>query len=587
MRRPSRTEGTVSKRDMVASVLAAHSGAGIGGCSPCRRHCRASASFYPVAVEQAGETSGRRRPDSVLQDNLVVGLGTALSRLTGFIRFAVFGIIFGRTALWDAYNAANNSPNMIYELVLGGVLSATLVPVFTRFFADQDDEATGAVVSSSIVAVAGLTVVAVVASPWIFRLSSFRVNNVDAGDYRSLGASLARILLIQIFFYGLSAIWGALLNAKKRFFAPAWAPILSNVAIVVSLLVAKAQMNGDDGFTEAISSSSFRNTLAIGATVGIALQALAHLPALRSAGISVRFRPAFSHPAVRQVFRMSAWTIGYAAANIAAALVVQNLAKPGSGDASAYTLAYTFFQLPHALLAMSVLTTFMPDLAGSVKRADRPAFVGRMSLGVRIVALITVPAGFALFVLRRPIIGLLLEHGNFDAEDALVTSRALAGFALGLGGYSIYLFVMRGFYSHQDTRTPFTLNLVENVLNVVLAFALYPHFGVLGLGLAFAIAYIVTAAWALQILDYKVGGFELRRLFVSVGKTALAGLLMAETVWFAYRAVGSNTGTGALRRLVAAAAVGPVVYVGVMWLLGSEELRRARALVSARLSRAR
>ena len=541
-----------------------------------------------MPVEQAGETSVRRRPDSIFQANLVVGLGTALSRLTGFVRFAVFGIIFGRTALWDAYNAANNSPNMIYELVLGGVLSATLVPVFTRLFADEDDDASSAVVSSSIVAVAGLTVVAVVAAPWIFRLTSFRVaDGVDAGDYRSLGASLARILLIQIFFYGLSAIWGALLNAKKRFFAPAWAPILSNLAIIISLVVAKLQMDTDDGFTEAIASASFRNTLAIGATVGIALQALAHLPALRAAGIGLRFRPQFGHPAVRRVFRLSAWTIGYAAANIAAALVVQNLADPGSGNASAYTLAYTFFQLPHALLAMSVLTTFVPDLAGSVKRRDRPAFVDRMSLGIRVVALVTVPAGFGLFVLRRPIIGLLLDHGSFDANDALVTSRALAGFALGLGGYSLYLFVMRGFYSHQDTRTPFTLNLVENVLNVVLALALYPHFGVLGLGLAFALAYTATAAWALQVLHYKVGGFDLRGLFLNVGKTVLASLLMAELVWFVYRALGSNAGAGAAVRVVIGLVIGPLAYAGTMWLLGSEELRRVRSMIDARLSRAR
>jgi peptidoglycan biosynthesis protein MviN/MurJ (putative lipid II flippase) len=125
------------------------------------------------------------------------------------------------------------------------------------------------------------------------------------------------------------------------------------------------------------------------------------------------------------------------------------------------------------------------------------------------------------------------------------------------------------------------------VLNVVLAFALYPHFGVLGLGLAFALAYLITAAWALQILHYKVGGFELRGLFTSIGKTALAGLVMAELVWFAYRSVGSNTGLGAAARLLIAAAVGPAVYVGVMWLLGSDELRRARELVAGRLSRAR
>ena len=542
--------------------------------------------------DQSGATatpSGpQRRPGaSVLQANVVVAAGTALSRLTGFARFALFGVIFGRAALWDAYNAANNSPNMVYELLLGGVLSATLVPVFTRLFHDEDDESIGAVVGTSLVAVAGLTVLGVAAAPWIFRLSSFRVSGaVDADDYRSLGASLARVFLIQILFYGASALWGALLNTRKRFFAPAWAPILSNVAIIVSLILAKMQLKpGEDGFIEALNNTGFRYTLAIGATTGIALQALVLIPAMRSAGIRLRFRADFRHPAVRQVFRLSTWTLGFAAANIVSSQIVQNLAQPGSGNASAYTLAYTFFQLPHALLAMSILTTFIPDLAGSVRRGDRFAFVDRMSFGIRTIALITVPAGFGLFALRRPIVGALLQHGQFTSLDALVTSRALAGFALGLGGFSIYMFVLRGFYSHRDTKTPFKLNLVENLLNIIFAVIFVGPFGVLGLGLAFALAYVLTALLAIQVLQYKVNGFELRPMFASFGKTVLAGLVMAEAIWLFSRLVGSNAGAGALARVALGITVGVPVYAGLMWLMGSPELRALERMAVRRFRR--
>ena len=542
----------------------------------------------PDPDQSAAAPPGDRQPvGSALQANVVVAAGTALSRLTGFARFAVFGVIFGRAALWDAYNAANNSPNMVYELLLGGVLSATLVPVFTRLFHDEDDESAGVVVGTSLVTVAVLAIIGVAAAPWIFRLSSIRVSGaVDAGDYRSLGSSLARVFLIQIFFYGASALWGALLNTRKRFFAPAWAPILSNVAIIISLVVAKMQLrDGEDGFVKALKNPGFRYTLATGATVGIALQALVLLPAMRSAGIRLRFRADFRHPAVRQVFRLSTWTVGFAASNIVSAQIVQNLAKPGSGNASAYTLAYTFFQLPHALLAMSILTTFIPDLAGSVRRRDRFAFVDRMSFGIRTIALITIPAGFGLFALRRPIVGALLQHGRFTSLDALVTSRALAGFALGLGGFSIYMFVLRGFYSHHDTKTPFKLNVIENLLNILFAFIFVGPFGVLGLGLAFALAYVVTALLAIQVLQYKVHGFELRLMFNAMGKTVLASVVMAEAIWLFSKFVGSNAGFGAVARLAVGIIVGIPVYAGLMWLMGSPELRMLERMALRRLRR--
>jgi putative peptidoglycan lipid II flippase len=516
-------------------------------------------------------------PNRLVHDNLVVAAGTALSRLTGFARLALFGVIFGRTALWDAYNAANGTPNMIYELVLGGVLSATLVPIFTRLFADDDDEAVSAVFSTTLLAVGALTVLAVVGAPLIFNLTALNVSDdVNPDDYRWLGTALARIFLVQIFFYGLAALWGAMLNARKRFFAPAWAPILSNVVIIVSLVLADRQLGPDEnGFGAALGNAGFRNTLTLGATLGISLQALALVPALRTAGVRLQFRPDWSHPAVRRVFRLSGWTLGYAGANIAAALVIQNLAEPGSGDLSAYTLAFTFFLLPHALLAMSILTTFVPDLAGFVKRRDRTGFVERMSLGVRLVALVTVPAGFGLFVLRQPIIGGLMQHGSFDRTDTLVTSRALAGFALGLAGFSIYLFVLRGFYSHQDTRTAFVVNLFQNGLNVVLALLLVGRYGVLGLGAAFALSYAVAAVVALYVLRNKVGRFDVGSLLGDILLMSLAALVMAESIWFLNRAVGSNEGIGAWGRIVAGLAIGPLIYGSLLLALASPGLRRS------------
>jgi putative peptidoglycan lipid II flippase len=187
-------------------------------------------------------------------------------------------------------------------------------------------------------------------------------------------------------------------------------------------------------------------------------------------------------------------------------------------------------------------------------------------------ALLTIPAGVGMFVLRRPIIGALLERGQFDAADAANTSRALAGFALGLGAFSIYMFTLRGFYAHKDTRTPFVINVVENVINIVLAIVLVGRYGVLGLGLAFAIAYVLSSCWALVVLGYKVPGFSPRSIAVSLAPMLLAALLMGEAVWFVAQWVGGNAGAGAAIRLIVGAAVGVIVYLAVLIALGAPEL---------------
>jgi putative peptidoglycan lipid II flippase len=520
---------------------------------------------------------------SLVTSNLVVATGTALSRLTGLLRVVVFAYVIGQTLVADAYKLANETPNIVYDLLLGGVLSATLVPLFTSFLGTEptggdgdrraDDHATNVVITISVTLMFALTAIAVVAAPLIFRLYSLNLDDgVDAELFRDVGTTLTRIFLIQILFYGLTGVANAYLNSRRRFFAAAWSPILPNVIIIATLLSLPGA--GDTAWTlsDVVSNDRLRWTLGLGATAGIAAMALTVVPAMIASGL--RFRPVWEwrHPAVRKLLALSGWTIGFVAANQVALIVVRNLALgEGEGIASSYFDAFVWFVLPHGLLAVSIATTFQPEMARAVTTRDRDAFIGRTSLGTRLITLLTLPAAAGMFVLREPIIG-LMQRGQFDAADLHNTSRALAGLSIGLVGFSVYLFVIRGFYAHQDTRTPFVLNVGENLLNVVFAFALVGRWGVLGLGLAYSFAYLLASLWALSVLSYKVRGFRVRSVLDGMWKPFLAAVLMAEAMWFVTKQVESDTGSRGLAQVLVGGAVGVIVYVAVLVAVQAKEM---------------
>jgi putative peptidoglycan lipid II flippase len=543
-----------------------------------------------VAMPESG-TTGIERPgqgSALMRSNLVVAAGTTLSRITGLVRVMVLAAVIGKQALTDVYLIGNETPNIVYELLLGGVLSATLVPMFTSFL-DQDDkeagkEATNVVITVTLAALALLTFVAFLVAPAIFGAYTIKTEaGVDADLLQRVGTLLTRVFLVQIFFYGATGLANAYLNAKRRFFAAAWSPVLANLVVIVTLLSLPDAPAGSGGWQlgDVITNDRLRWTLGIGTTAGIAAMALVLVPAVRTAGLD--FRPSFQlrHPAIRQLLTMSMWTLGYVAANQVVVVIIRNLSSPGTGDSTAYFQAFTFFVLPHGLLAMSIATTFVPEMARAVGRRDRAAFNARASQGVRMIALLTLPAGVALFVLRRPLIGLLLERGEFDAIDALITSRALAGFALGLVGFSVYLFALRGFYAHRDTRTPFIINVGQCVLNVVLALLLVGEWGVLGLGAAIGITYLVCAVWALLILSYKVPGFPFGGVLEAIARMVIAGALAGEAMWLAADNVGGNTGIDAFARLIAGGLAGGVTYLAALILMGAPELASARDRVRA------
>ncbi|MFM9137409.1 MAG: lipid II flippase MurJ, partial [Actinomycetota bacterium] len=265
--------------------------------------------------------------------------------------------------------------------------------------------------------------------------------------------------------------------------------------------------------------------------------------------------------------------------NQVALIVVKNLADPGSGWVDAYAKAYVLLQLPHGLLAVSIATTFVPDLASAARRGARE-FVDIAAKGLRLTALVTFPAAVGMFVLAEPLVGVIFAHGNFDSAAAETTAGVVRAMSLGLGGFSVYLFVLRCFYAHNDTRTPFIINAVENALNVVLAVVLVKQYDVAGLGLAFAIAYGISAIAAIAVLDAKYD-VKLTTIARDVVTMAAGSTAMGVVVWLATASVGSNLGSGAALKV----GLGVVVGVGAYGMFAATSVREVRDYLSSRTTR--
>jgi putative peptidoglycan lipid II flippase len=512
---------------------------------------------------------------ALVRSSAVVGLGTALSRITGLLRTVALTYALGATLVADGYNLANTTPNMVYDLLLGGILSATLVPVFVDRFANDDDDGISAVVSIAVAGLVALTVTAMLAAPWIFHLYTWQSSAEEADRLARVGVPLLRLFLPQILFYGLTALGTAVLNARRRFAAPAFAPVLNNL-VVIGVLIWFAHIAGRNPTVDGVAGNSTQLwLLGAGTTAGIVAMTVVLWPAIRSAGIRLRWRPRWRDPAVRTVASLSGWTLGYVAVNQVALVIALALANREAGGPSAYTYAFVFFQLPYGLFAVSVMTTFSPDLADAASAGDQPRFREHFALGARLMTLVVLPASIGYMLLARPLVAALLGHGSFTGTAPQLTADVLACFSVGLVGFSLYLYALRGFYAMHDTRTPFFLNVVENGVNIVLAFALVGRWGVQGVALSYSIAYLVASVVALAVLRRRVGGLGGQALVSALVRMVGAAAVMAAAVWAVTRVVGDDTGSGAVLRVIAGVAIGALVYVAVALALGVRDVRAA------------
>ena len=516
-------------------------------------------------------TAAAAEAPSLGRSTLVMAAGTLLSRITGFGRVFALAYALGATRLSDTYLLANNTPNIIYELVLGGVLSGTLLPVFVSKLRTDDEEsawrAISAVWTVALVALVLLSVLFVFLAPLFIRLYTIRNQGEVAADQLAVATTLLRLFAPQVALYGLVSITTALLRAHHRFAAPMFAPILNNV-VVIGVLLAFPRYIGTTELGEVRGDTGALVLLGLGTTAGIVAMTAAQFP-LRMIRRHIRWVWDPRNDAVRTVLRLSGWTVGFVIANQVALFVVQFLANGRAGDVTAYTYAYIFFLLPHGVVAVSIISALSPQLAERFAEKDDDAFRDRVSLGLRSIWSITAPAGLGMAVLAAPIVDVVLEHGALRGGEAERIGETLALMALGLPAFSAFLFLVAVYQARHDTKSLFFLYLVENAINIVAAFALYPSFGVRGLAAALAIAYALGTVVALLHLRRRTQGIDGRALLTSGARIGAASAAMAVVVALAARAVGEY---GALVETLVGVGAGATVYLVAARVLGIREL---------------
>ena len=521
-----------------------------------------------------------------------MAVGTTLSRITGVARLIALALALGGGGYADAYNLANTTPNIITDLLLGGVLSATFVPVFvdrlTTRRAKEAWRAISAVTTVTIVVLAIGTVVFWFATPAIIDLYTVANHSADVHRQQRLATSLLRWFVPQLACYGLIALFTALLNARRKFAAPMFVPIANNVVVIVVLLWFHALVPHPS--LDAVSQQHGHLVLlGLGTTLGVAVQAALLVPSLRRADLHVRFRWEPAHEAMRTILRLASWTFGLVVANQVALVVILALADGvhTPGAVSAYTYAYTFFQLPYGVVAVSIMSAVTPSLSARWALRDTVGFRHRMAFGMRGMLAIIIPSAVGMLILAHPLVDIVLHHGAETSADANTMGSTLAMFSLGLPGFCTFLFMTRVLQSMQDTRTAFLIYLVENGINIVLGLVLVGPLGVRGLALSLSIAYTVAAVLALGIIRQRVGGLGGDDLTRPLKRVLGATLVMAVATVAALNVSSASSGAGLLARVVLAMVVGAVAYAGTAALLGGRsarrtiEDRRARAAAAA------
>ena len=506
----------------------------------------------------------------------VMSVGTLLSRATGVVRVSVTLAALGTSnVVANSYAIANTTPNIVYELILGGILTSVFVPLLVdwakRYGEDEGRVAGARFLTFVLVVLSAVTLVAIVFAPWIMRLYLIGVKDpAEHAAQLELGTFFLRWFLPQIVFYGVGAVAAGILTANRRFAAQMFAPVLNNIAVIATMFVFIA-MHGKGPMTLADVSTTERLVLAAGTTLGVIAMTIALWPSLRGIGFRWRLRFDWRHETVRRLLHLARWVALYVVVNQIAYffIIVFNGRVPGGGYA-VYSQAFIFFSLPHAIVAVSIFTALLPSLAGRWTDRDLGGVRELFSQGLRDTEVAMLPAAAGYAVLAGPIVTLLASYGQMTVVDTQQLGHTLAAFAVGLPFFSAFQLLTRTFYATQDARTPALANIAVAVVNLVfdLFFAFGLNLGVPGLALGFSVSYVAGSVILFVLLRRRLGRADGRRIASTLSRTCAAAALTALAAWATAEGIAAVLDVG--RPLVNLVQVFVAVAAGVLaFVLGA------------------
>ncbi|WP_405615349.1 murein biosynthesis integral membrane protein MurJ [Streptomyces sp. NBC_01511] len=555
----------------------------------------AEAAPAPPAKKAGGRASG------LLKSSAVMAAGTLVSRLTGFVRSALIVAALGAATLGDTFQLAITLPTMIYILTIGGGLNSVFVPQLIRAMKDDEDggEAYANRLLTLVIVILGtLTALSVFAAPVLVRLMSVSIaDNPAAND---VAVTFVRYCLITIFFMGVHVVMGQILNARGRFGAMMWTPVLNNI-IIIATLVMFIWVYGtaeDSGMTVGSIPPQAERLLGVGVVLGLTVQALAMIPYLRETGFRIRLRFDWRGHGLGKAAKLAKWTVLFVLANQAGVLVVSQLSTAAGVDSGtqgagyiAYSNAQLIWGMPQAIITVSVMAALLPRLSRSAHDGDTGAVRDDISQGLRNSAVAIVPVAFSFVALGIPMCTLIF--GSSGIESARSMGYMLMAFGLGLIPFSVQYVVLRAFYAYEDTRTPFYNTVIVAVVNAAasaVCFLVLPsRWAVVGMAASYGLAYAVGVGIAWRRLRKRLGGdldgSHVMRTYARLCLASVPGTIAAGAVaYFVLERLGSEA-LGSFTAL----AVGGLVLLGGFFVVARklriEEMNALVGMVRGRLGR--
>jgi putative peptidoglycan lipid II flippase len=503
----------------------------------------------------------------------IIALGNVASRALGLVRVTVIADLFGATGLVSAYQIAATVPTMIYDLLVEGLLSSALVPVFSEYAAASKKEELWRIVSvvlSLTTVVLGLVVV-------VLELLAPQVAWLLGGGFvgtelQTVATTSIRIVVPAVFPLGLAGIVTGLLYTLKRFTYPAFGAAVFNVGIILGALI--------------LSRPLGIYSLVVGTLLGAGLQLAIQLPGLR--GTRLSFSPDLSHPGLRRIALLyTPIVLGLVISRIQV-VIDRNLASRTGEQSIAWMQNAThLIQFPHGLVAVAISLAVLPSLSQLSATADWTGYRRTLAMGLRMVVVLIFPATVGLFIMAPPIIALIFEHGAFTPYDTVWTAFALRCYLLGLVFAAVDWPLNYAFYARQDTLTPALVGVLSVFVYLMVALPLMKPLGMIGLVLADSAKHTAHALAMLVLLDRRVGSLRGHGVRATTFKAILASAAMgALTYWtmaWLQEIVDVGRLGGELVVVVGAGLTGLIVYGILVTLMGVEEVRLIREMVRTRL----
>jgi putative peptidoglycan lipid II flippase len=531
----------------------------------------------------------------------IMAIGTILSRITGFVRALLAVAVLGTALLADTFNVANTMPNILYNLLVGGALTAIFVPQLVRSFEDQDGGhgfASRLVTTISLILLV-LVAVGVIFAPALVRLYAPEFSTPGFEAEQEIAVAFTRYCLPQIFFLGLFTMLGQVANARGSFAPLMWAPIANNLVVIV---VFAAVLITERSLALGTITDLQVQILGWGTTLGVVVQALILIPVVKRSGIHIR--PMFGLGGLGKSFGLAGWTLIYVLISQLGYLVTVNVATSAAVRSAQagittgvgftpFTSAYYIMLLPYSIVTISIVTALLPHLSRLAIAKDVEEVRKQLIRAIRMVAVVTVPSAVAL-LLFGPLMTQALYLG-ISLEDARYIGFVLSALSIGLVAFSINLILIRGFNAFEDTKTQVLSILIINIISVVLSYAfletLDSYWVTVGLGLAFSVSYIVGLFITISLLKKHIGRLQIGDFAAQHGLLLIASLIgmlpfFAIALYFDWAYDDASLALRAIRLLFILAGSG-ITYLFIARALKVSEVSGLKGFAAATLRRRR